>query len=350
MFLEYKKLIAFLNVSLKDKELAKLSGLCESIETCYDKILKYKLETLEEGIEFNMESFDFKTASSLIPLMNGKEETTEQIIEGIEMYNETLKSEDSKKLLISYVLKMRLSKTARLKLKSDYLTVENLLFDIKKYLLTKKSANSLLSQLNGISQSNTSISEYGEKLEDLFISLTISQADNNQKAAEILRPINEQLAIKRFADGLRNRRLSTIISARNYASLKDAVQAAQDEELAGPSNQDSVNWYTRGKSNQNSPRYNNNYRRGRFFYHRGRGQHPFYQRGHYHQNPNRGNYNFNQGRYQRGYTRSNRGSYKNFRHYNRGNMNAAVRTSYDEPTTERKQEEKVNNLSEFFRV
>ena len=31
---------------------------------------------------------------------------------------------------------------------------------------------------------------------------------------------------------MRNRRLSTIISARNYRSLKDAVQAAQDEEAS----------------------------------------------------------------------------------------------------------------------
>ncbi|CAG9091914.1 unnamed protein product [Plutella xylostella] len=68
----------------------------------------------------------------------------------------------------------------------------------------------------------------------MFVDLTISQADNNPNSYEILRPINEKLAIKRFADGLRNRRLGTIITARNYESLREAIRAAEDEELAQP--------------------------------------------------------------------------------------------------------------------
>ncbi|XP_050559861.1 uncharacterized protein LOC118265684 [Spodoptera frugiperda] len=85
-----------------------------------------------------------------------------------------------------------------------------------------------------------SISEFGDKLTDLFVGLTIAQSDENPKASEILRPINEKLAIKRFADGLRNRRLSTIISARDYSQLKDAVRAAEDEELGQPSSSNNI--------------------------------------------------------------------------------------------------------------
>ncbi|KAF9797300.1 hypothetical protein SFRURICE_006282 [Spodoptera frugiperda] len=44
--------------------------------------------------------------------------------------------------------------------------------------------------------------------------------------------VNEKQAIKQFSDGLRNRRIRRIISARNYSSLKDAIQAAQDEETS----------------------------------------------------------------------------------------------------------------------
>lgn len=244
-----------------------LDLLISEIQSTYKKILGYKVVQTTSDLEFKvtenksnkMESFNLKTASILIPIMDGKEETVERIIEGIEMYQSCLKGEDSMKLLISFVIKTRLSKTAKLKLKDSYLTVPSLLEDIKKSLLTKKSANSLLSQINNLSQNNMSIAEYGEKLEELFINLTITQADGNQKATEILSPINEKLVIKRFADGLRNRRLSTILAARDYSKLNDAVRAAEDEELARPgtSGQDAVYSYSRGT--RGNPRY----RRGR---------------------------------------------------------------------------------------
>ncbi|CAH0728586.1 unnamed protein product, partial [Brenthis ino] len=182
-----------------------------------------------------MDKFDIKTATSLIPVMDNTEEITENIINGIEMYNEYLVDVTQKKLLISFVLKTRLSKSAKLKLKSEYDDVTSLIQDIRKFLLTKKSANSILTQLNNLSQNNMSIHEFGDKLSELFVGLTIAQSDGNPKSCEILRPINEKLAVKRFADGLRNRRLSTIISARDYSSLKDAVRAAEDEELGQPS-------------------------------------------------------------------------------------------------------------------
>lgn len=51
----------------------------------------------------------------------------------------------------------------------------------------------------------------------------------------LLKNVNEKFAIKKFADGLRNRRLSTVIAARNYKSLKDAIQAAKEEETEGSS-------------------------------------------------------------------------------------------------------------------
>ncbi|KAH9639573.1 hypothetical protein HF086_005830 [Spodoptera exigua] len=91
-----------------------------------------------------------------------------------------------------------------------------------------------MTQLNSIRQNDLSIADFGSKLEELFTDLTISQAKSNNEAFEILRPINEELAVKKFADGLRNRRLSTIIAARNYTDLKDAVRAALDEELSQP--------------------------------------------------------------------------------------------------------------------
>lgn len=224
--------------------------LLNEIEDNYKVIHKYYIECSSENI-FKMESFDLKTAASLLPVMDSTEETTQKIIDSLELYSSCLKDEGSKKLLISFVLKTRLSKSAKIKLKSQYTSCESLIKDMKSYLLTKKSSSSLHAQLNSISQQEMSISQYASKIEELFVDLTISQADSDDKAYEILRPLNEQIAVKRFADGLRNRRLSTIIAARNYKELKDAVRAAQDEELSQPlpSNSNSMLTYSRGTSN-----------------------------------------------------------------------------------------------------
>lgn len=330
---------------------------CEQIESLYYKILSYYSQEREER-EITMNSFDLKTASTIIPIMDGKEETNERIIEGIEMLNEYSKGEENKKLLISFVLKTRLSKAAKLKLQSEYTTVDSLLTDIKLFLLTRKSANSLLSQLNNLAQNNLTISKYGEKLEDLFIGLTIAQAEGNPKVTAILRPINERLALKRFADGLRNRRLSTIIAARNFTTLKDAVRAAEDEELStpGPSGQGTVYMYSRNVSRGRYPRYN----RGRNFY-RGnqRGQYQYQGHQGHNQHQGQGNYRYqntpvryfnnNRGRYQRAYARSSRGNYRGNSYNNHDNRQRNCYFTERNDESDQKEEETVN-LAEFFRA
>ncbi|KAJ8736686.1 hypothetical protein PYW08_007342 [Mythimna loreyi] len=361
LYNEYK--IILKSLDKEEVHTAALSGysfdlVCEGIEEFTSKILSYKVD-FQEGNK--MENFELKTASVLIPVMDGKEETTEKIIDGIEMYDSCLKTSDSKKLLISFVLKTRLTKSAKLKLKSEYASVDNLVEDIKTYLLTKKSANSLLSQINNLSQNNMTIAEYGAKLEDLFIGLTIAQADGNAKASAILSPINEKMVIKRFADGLRNRRLSTVISARDYKELKDAVRAAEDEEEARPgtAGQDAVYLSSRG-TNRNQ--YFNNRRgyRSRGYYNHGWSQQHF--RGNQVQpryavesRGSRGNSFNSRGRsFQRVYIRSNRG--KSTNNSNRGTIRVPRRDMYytskddSHKYQESKGEQHDENEEQFFRA
>lgn len=102
----------------------------------------------------------------------------------------------------------------------------------------KKSHTALQQQLHRAKQDNKTIEQFGKEIEQLFVDLTISQAGGNSKSYEVLRPINEKYAIKRFSDGLRNSRISTIIAARNYTSLKDAISGALDEAVSsGQENQ-----------------------------------------------------------------------------------------------------------------
>lgn len=253
----YKEILKSLDSSQLSGELTCyiLDILDVRIKKSFDSILRYSVKNTEIVTLSKMEEkFDLKAAGSLIPVFDGKEETVERALEGIEMLDSILKDGNNKKLLISFVLKTRLNKISKLKLKSDYDNVSDLISDIKKFLITKKSANSLLLQLNNVSQNEMSIDEYGDKIEKLFTSLTIAQAGDSPKASEILRPLNESLAIKKFADGLRNRRLSTIIAARNYTELNVAIQAAKDEATEQPSTSSMV-LNMKGKFRGRRPQY-----------------------------------------------------------------------------------------------
>lgn len=66
-----------------------------------------------------------------------------QLIDGIEYYNTILTTPECKNNLIQFVLKSRLSQTAKLKLEQSYSSVSALLLDMKNNLLPKKSATAM---------------------------------------------------------------------------------------------------------------------------------------------------------------------------------------------------------------
>ncbi|XP_063627450.1 uncharacterized protein LOC134798951 [Cydia splendana] len=191
-------------------------------------------------------SFDVKTAIALLPVMTGQEDTTKQLIDGILMYSSIINSE-TQQVLIDFVLKTRLSSSAKLRLKTSYSSVELLVTDMRTFLLPKKSSESIQAQLYRARQGRRTIEAFGAEIEDLFVNLTISQADGNDSRYDILRPLNEKSAIKRFADGLADPKLSTIISSRQFTSLPEAIRTAIDEHSSSPQ-QDQVLHYGRGHS------------------------------------------------------------------------------------------------------
>ena len=68
-----------------------------------------------------------------------------------------------------------------------------------------------------------SIENFETHVENLLDELTIAQTDGNNEALQILRETNEKFAINAFANGLQNPVLRTIIKARNYTKLNEAV-------------------------------------------------------------------------------------------------------------------------------
>lgn len=248
--------------------------------------------TLPNVKELNLtmsEKFDIRTAASLLPCLDGSEEATKQLIDSIQLYSDMLNN-DGQKMLINYVLKTRLTQSAKLRLSLTYNTVENLITDIKTHLLTKKSAAVLATDLHNSRQNNKSIDEYSKNIEELLTNLTLAQADGDQNKIAILKEVNEKLAINAFSNGLRNSELRTIIKARNYSSLKDAIVGAKDEETLKLSNSQHSAFHLRHNTNthhNNSARGSNRGNRGRFQTNFSRNSHS---------NSNTFNNNFSRGR------------------------------------------------------
>lgn len=273
-------------IELVTETFSKISSLfTEILILC--KTPERKLDTKAVEQKSDKMEFDLKTACGLIPVLDDKENTTKRLIDAVEMYADMLNSA-GQLLLIKFVLKGRLSENAKLRVNTDYPTVKDMLQDLKKKLLTTKSFTAIQGQIQSLNQGFRSIDEYGSQLEKLLTELNISQADGDASKIDVLKPINEKMAVKKFADGLKDEKVSTIITARNYSSLKDAIQAAKDESKSSTSRQAEVMKMTpaRGKY------YNNR----TYFRGQARGQFPRAQ-GHFANNSNRGRFQDNRNDY-----------------------------------------------------
>jgi hypothetical protein len=246
------------NSEVSTDDTVELNRLVCSIHKTYSEIIKLvTIDTCKDILKMAEEkiSFDLKTAISLLPIMNGQENITKQLIDGIELYNSMLNNA-SKPLLINFVLKSRLSSSAKLRLKQSYSNIDLLLSDMRRHLLQKKSAVAIQSRLQNSKQGHRSIEAFGNELEDLFVNLTLEQANGDSTNFDILRPLNEKMAIKRFADGLNNPRLSTIIAARQFDSLSEAIRSAIDEQTLSSNAGEHVNNFNHSRSR---PFVRNNY-------------------------------------------------------------------------------------------
>lgn len=246
---------------ISPNDITSLNKIINEIHILYNKITNFSVTSTSKNIEqVKMADFDLKTAIALLPVMTGQESITNSLINGIELYDKMI-SESSKHILIEFVLKTRLSQSAQLRMKSSYNTVNALLTDMKTHLLPKKSDVAIQWKLNHCKQGCRSIEAFGSELENLFVSLTIAQSNGNSSTYDILKPINEKIAIKRFADGLTDRRLSTIISARQFESLPHAIRTAIDEQSLS-SAFEVMNIRRNPNRGRNYYAYNNNYFRG----------------------------------------------------------------------------------------
>lgn len=316
-------------VVLEAKDL--VSSISKYIDSI-DKILRDRLELviLEEQSASKMgEKFDLKTAAGLLPIMDNKEGTTKQLIDSIELYDELLDAE-GKRHLVNYVLKTRLSQSAKVRLSKTYNSNTDLIADLRSHFITKKSSASLSTQLNNIKQGNRSIDEFGASIEELMVNLTLSQADGNDNAVIILSSVNEKLAINAFANGLHSSELRTIVKARNYEKLNDAIRGAKDEDLSKKSSVSQTQMtYIRGR-NFSQNRFNRGSRsristfNGRASY--GNFSNNFHNNSQYRSNANFSNFSNRSGSGR--YTRRNAGRFRGNYRGNYSNQNNNHRLTY----------------------
>lgn len=305
-----------------------INKLVDDINALYKKINSLVDDPIGTEVSSKMATekpnFDLKTAIPLLPTMTGQESVTKQLIDSIELYS-TMINNSSQQQLIDFVLKTRLSQSAKLRLQSKYDSVSLLVKDMKSKLLQKLSPVAIQAQLQRSKQGHRSIEAFGSELENLFVNLTIAQADGNDSAFEILRPLNEKIAIKRFSDGLSDPRLSTIVASRQFSSLPEAIRTAKDEKSMSTSTEPEV-MKVRHSNFGSQARHGGNHR-ARYF------------RSNYQNNKNTKNYNSNSHRNvqnNRNFTRSDFVTNNNYRRNNYCNYNQRGNTGqrriYANPT------------------
>jgi len=267
---ESLEIIKKFNESIKQK-LKEISSILNPRLTLASDNLTVDKDIIETNISdhkvLEMDKFCFKTASSLLPKLNDRTETVNSLIDGIDLYNPSLNVE-GKILLINYVLKACIPYKDRIRLKSSYDNIEQLISDIKLNFLPRQSAPVLASKLQSMRQDNLSIDEYARAIEKLMADLTLAQGGSDPKIIEIFRQENEKVAIDVFTNGVRNTEIRTILKAKGFGSLSEAINVAKDEALRVKQHQPSIFQMrghahsSRGRPNfrQNSYNFQNNSR------------------------------------------------------------------------------------------
>ena len=211
------------NVNEAKIHLTAIEGILEDIKDILDS-RKIKIPTMTE-------TFSLKTAGGLLPQMDGTENSVKMLVDSIRLYSEFLKAEDHKHL-INFVLKTRLTESAKVRLDRTYASVELLINAIRTNFITQKSATVLANQIQNARQLEKTLDQYSQEIEQLLSDLTLAQSEGDENLLKSLRKVNEKIAVNSFANGIRNHDVRLIVKARNCATLREAITVAKDEEIS----------------------------------------------------------------------------------------------------------------------
>lgn len=160
IYCNYSKwLLNFKNIvkegKIKSTDISSYENYCKNFESLYQDIKNLcQPECVQSENLSNMDTFKLKTALTLLPVMSDDETSVKQLIDNIQYYNSLLTKEECKNNLIKFILKSRLSQSAKLRLNSDYSNIDTLISDMKKELLPNKGAAAIQNKLQKLRQND----------------------------------------------------------------------------------------------------------------------------------------------------------------------------------------------------
>lgn len=159
------------------------------------------------------DKFDIQTDLSILPMMQENAQRVEQLIDAVNWYVSLLNN-GGKKVLTKFVLNMCSTQSTELKL-SDYESNNELIADMRKYLLPKKSAKVSSIEMHNSKQKHLNIEDFDIEIENKKINLTLAYSDGKTETSKVLAKSKEKLFIAIFAKGLNDIHIKTIVKARN---------------------------------------------------------------------------------------------------------------------------------------
>lgn len=287
------------------------------------QILQNKAQQLVESEQVQPKMADFSILSSLksISIFEGDYKNLQQFLNIVELIHDSIKQDDHEKF-INFVYKTKLNEKVlnRIAIQEIPKTFDNLKLTLQGAFKSNKSIVTLQTELNTISQNNSSVASYVENIENIIAELNSLQINDLGDANKpVIQKLNDALALNSFKVGLDAEIKSTVFAAQPK-SFSDAVKVALEVENASPKanifhlNRNQPNFRARNWNNRTNNLNRNN---SRNFY------------GNNASNLNNNGYNLSRNNYRGNFNNSNnyRGNFNNSFNY-RGNYNNSNRNYY----------------------
>lgn len=259
------------NLSSIVKEREIVEDIIFEINIILDNI-QNKIDLAKSPISLQVEvndtnmNFDFKIALQIVPDFLGESDKALDFIDAAKFYNDSLNA-DGKSKLLNFLIKIKLKEKAKSAFTyiscSDFDQFENLF--IKRFG-PKKNVATINSELAKLKQGQDTITQFAGKIEVLTHELSNVQISTQGiSSAEVIRKINDEIALNYFKQGL-NASVKNVVFAARVKSFAEAVSLAQEVESENAAYTANVHFAARGGNKNSGSRgnrgRNNSSRRG----------------------------------------------------------------------------------------
>lgn len=205
-------------------QLGKNSKTDLSILTEHKFKTRQTYELAKKKLSAMTDTFDIRTATSLIPVYDGKNEQLDSFTDSVLLMKE-LTAETHQEILLKFI-KTRLIGKAREIVSSGITTTDELLSKLRIKCASKLSSESVLAQLKRAKQGSSSISDFADEIDSLASRLAKTYVSEELATSEAASKLAEKFALEALTNGVRNPETSLILKAGNFTNLSDAISKA----------------------------------------------------------------------------------------------------------------------------